>query len=87
VPAHQRGHPLCNRVIKLLTEERTKLGMSKYGLAQKAGVSPQMIGYIESGERSPTFEILCRIADGLEVNLSDILQRAEGPLVHKRTER
>jgi transcriptional regulator with XRE-family HTH domain len=61
----QRGHLICSRVLQLLTAEREKRGVSKYALSQKSGVSPQMIGYIEKGERNPTLEVVCRLADAL----------------------
>lgn len=51
--------------------------MSKYALAKKAKVSPQMIGYMENGERIPSLDILCRVAAGLNVRLSAILREAE----------
>ena len=68
---------MCLRIIQLLAEEREKRKISKYALAQKSGVSPQMVGYIEKGERNPTLEIVCRLADALEVELSKLVRKAE----------
>ncbi len=75
--SHQPGRQLCFRVLQLLTEERDRRKITKYALAQKSGVSPQMIGYIEKGERNPTLEIVCRLAAALEVDLSKLVRRAE----------
>ena len=68
---------MCLRIIQLLAEERVKRKISKYALAQKSGVSPQMVGYIEKGERNPTLEIVCRLAAALEVDLSKLVRKAE----------
>lgn len=77
MPNHQSGQSLSLRVIQLLTEERERRKVTKYALAQKSGVSPQMIGYIEKGERNPTLEIVCRLAVALEVDLSKLVWKAE----------
>ena len=86
MPNHQRGQPLCLRVIQLLAEEREKRKVTKYALAQKSGVSPQMIGYIEKGERNPTLEIVCRLAAALEVDLSKLVRKAEQDVSKRTTE-
>ena len=54
--------------------------MSRYALSQKSGVSPQMIGYIEKGERNPTLEVVCRLSVALEVDLSGLVKAAERDL-------
>lgn len=71
---------MCLRVLRLLAEERVRRKVSKYALAQRSGVSPQMLGYIETGERSPTLELVCRIAAALEVDLSKLFRQAEREL-------
>jgi transcriptional regulator with XRE-family HTH domain len=86
VSNHQRGRQLCLRVLQLLTEEREKRKITKFALAQKSGVSPQMIGYIEKGERNPTLEIVCRLAAALEVDLSKLVRRAEQETSMPKTE-
>lgn len=83
---HQRGRQLCLRVLQLLTEEREKRKITKYALAQKSGVSPQMVGYIETGERNPTLEIVCRLAAALEVDLSKLVRKAEQDVSRRKTE-
>lgn len=80
MPNHQSGQSLSLRVIQLLAEERERRKVTKYALAQKSGVSPQMIGYIEKGERNPTLEIVCRLAGALEVDLSKLVRKAEQEL-------
>lgn len=71
---------MCLRVLQLLAGERVRRKVSKYALAQRSGVSPQMLGYIETGERSPTLELVCRIAGALEVDLAKLFRQAEREL-------
>lgn len=46
-------------------------------LAQRAGLSQSMISLTERDLRNPTLDTLLRIADVLEVELSDILAKAK----------
>jgi transcriptional regulator with XRE-family HTH domain len=77
---------LCLRVLQLLAEERKRRKVTKYALSQRSGVSPQMIGYIENGERNPTLEVVCRLATALEVDLSKLLQKAEADTPRSKAE-
>ena len=83
---HQPGRSLCLRVLELLAEERIRRKVSKYALAQTSGVSPQMIGYIEKGERNPTLEIVCRLAEALGVDLSKLIAKAQKDVPQRKTE-
>lgn len=67
---------LCGIIVRLLREERERKGLSKYAIEQRSGVSQQMIGYVERGQRKPSLEIALRIADGLEVDLGEIITEA-----------
>lgn len=51
--------------------------MSHEVLAQRAGISRPAISHIERGKRKPTLLLTLKIARALDVELSDILQRAE----------
>jgi len=68
---------VCVRIVQLLHEERERRGLSKYAIAEKSGVSQQMIGYVERGMRSPSLETIVRMAAGLEVDLPAIIKRAQ----------
>ncbi len=50
--------------------------MSKYLLAQESGMSPQMIAYVENGDRNPTLETTLRIAKALGVDLAEVITKA-----------
>jgi transcriptional regulator with XRE-family HTH domain len=61
--------------IKLLREG---LNLSLRDLAERSGVSAQMLSQVERGETSPTIAVAERIAAGLELTLSQLLRLDEG---------
>lgn len=46
-------------------------------VAERAGVSQQMVSYVERGIRRPTLEMALRIAKAIGVELAEVLVRAE----------
>ncbi len=68
---------LCVKVISLLRQERERRKLSKYYVAQESGLSPQMIAYVENGERNPTLETVLRMASALKVDLASVIKRAQ----------
>jgi transcriptional regulator with XRE-family HTH domain len=74
--ADKTHHAVCVEIVRLLREERERKGLSKYALAESSGLSEQMIGYVERGQRNPSLETVVRIAAGLEIDLGDIIKRA-----------
>lgn len=67
---------ICAEVAKILKVEREKRQLSMTAVATKAGLSQQMVSYVERGIRNPTLETLLRISDALDIDLSDIIVRA-----------
>jgi transcriptional regulator with XRE-family HTH domain len=67
---------ICGEVIRLLREGRQARGLSKYAMAKRAGLSEQMIGYVECGKRNPSLETIVRMAVALEVDVSELIRRA-----------
>jgi XRE family transcriptional regulator, regulator of sulfur utilization len=57
---------------------RDAMGLSLRGLAQRSGVSAQMLSQVERGETSPSVAVAGRIADGLELSLSQLVRLNEG---------
>jgi transcriptional regulator with XRE-family HTH domain len=45
-------------------------------VARRAGLSQQMVSYVERDMRNPTLETLLRIASALEIDLADVLRQA-----------
>jgi transcriptional regulator with XRE-family HTH domain len=65
------------QVVRLLREERKRLGISMEVLAERAGLSQSIISLIERDLRNPTLDTLLRISEVLEVELADILAKAK----------
>ena len=77
----QIGHHqiVCGEVVRLLRQERKRRKLSCYAVSQRSGVSQSMLSLVERGLRNPTLELLLRIADGLEIDLSFVLKKAQMP--------
>jgi len=56
---------------------REGLGLSLRELAQRSGVSATTLSEVERGHSSPTLTVAGRIADGLELSLSQLLRLDE----------
>jgi XRE family transcriptional regulator, regulator of sulfur utilization len=57
---------------------REAMDLSLRDLTERSGVSAPMLSQVERGETSPTLAIAERIAEGLELNLSQLLRLDEG---------
>jgi len=77
VPSIEHYEALRNDIVRLLREERERRKLSKYAVAQRSGVSQSMLSLVERGLRNPTMELLLRVADGIEVDLSSIIKKAQ----------
>jgi transcriptional regulator with XRE-family HTH domain len=68
---------------------REGLGLSLRELAARSGVSAPMLSQVERGETSPTLAVAARIAEGLELSLSQLLRldEGEGVALVRRAER
>ncbi len=67
---------VSREVAQLLRRERLRRGMSMTQLAERSGLSRQMISYIEQGMRNPTLDTLLRITNALNIDLSKLIKRA-----------
>lgn len=73
---------------KKFLSERLFLLRSKKKLSQKAlgellGVSDAAITMMEKGKRSPSFEILCALADYFEVSIDYLTGRTDKPEINR----
>ena len=57
---------------------REGMDLSLRDLAERSGVSAATLSQVERGESSPTLAVAGRIADGLELTLSQLLRLDEG---------
>src|SRR3954452_22810287 len=65
---------------------REAMDLSLRDLAERSGVSAPMLSQVERGETSPTLAVASRIANGLELRLSQLLRPGEahtGSLVRR----
>ena len=60
---------------------REGMDLSLRDLSDRSGVSAPMLSQVERGETSPTLTVAERIADGLELSLSQLLRLDEGAAV------
>ena len=74
--ADKSQQAVCSRVAQLLRQERERRGLSMNAVAERAGLSQQMVSYVERELRNPTLETLLRIASALEIDFADVLRRA-----------
>jgi transcriptional regulator with XRE-family HTH domain len=74
---HKR-RAISSRVAQILREERLRKGVSMTRIAEKAGLSQQMVSYIERGMRNPTLDVLLRIAEATDLRLDRVLNKAYG---------
>ena len=56
---------------------RESRGMSQLDLANKTGLQPAAISHFETGQRSPSFENLRKLADALSVSVDYLLGRID----------
>jgi len=67
---------VCDNIAALFKKERERKGLSLSAVAERAGLSYQMIAFVERGERTPTIDSFIRIAHALEVDPVEILGKA-----------
>lgn len=66
----------CASVVAALKNERLRQKLSMNALAERAGLSQQMVSYVERGMRKPTLDTLFRMSAALDVGLSTVIERA-----------
>ncbi len=65
---------------RVVRDARSKLGLSQEELADRCDLHRNAIGLIERGERSPSFDTILAIADGLGISASRLVSRVERDL-------
>lgn len=63
-------HHIGTRITKL----REQKGITRYRLAVSSGVSFSYIAALEENKHSPSLEVLEKVASGLEVSVSQLLE-------------
>jgi transcriptional regulator with XRE-family HTH domain len=60
-----------------LRRAREKRGMSQAELGTKTGLKPAAVSHFETGQRSPSFDNLRKLADALNVSVDYLLGRID----------
>lgn len=61
---------------------RKATGVSMSALGTTLGVSDEAVRLLERGKRSPSFEVLCSLADYFNVSLDYLTGRSDDPERH-----
>ncbi len=69
---------VCSEVVRLLSTERKKQGVSMNALAAKSGLSQSFISMFESQPANPTIDTLLRISEALGMDAGEVLKTALG---------
>ena len=67
---------VCAELVRLLSQERQRQGVSMNALAAKSGLSQSFISMFESQPANPTVDTLLRISEALGLNLGTVVQQA-----------
>jgi transcriptional regulator with XRE-family HTH domain len=70
-------------IAAILKSSREEAGLSMTEVANRAGLSQQMVSYIEREIRQLSVESLLRICDALEISASSVLEIAEDKVRRK----
>jgi transcriptional regulator with XRE-family HTH domain len=68
--------PLSRTVAAILRDLRKQAALTLAELAERSGVSRQMLGYVELLERKLTLDLLARICGGREISPARLITRA-----------
>ena len=61
---------------------RKQKGVSFAALGDFLGVTDEAVRLLERGKRSPSFEVLCALADYFDVSLDYLVGRSDDPTRH-----
>ncbi|MEI8315074.1 MAG: helix-turn-helix transcriptional regulator [Verrucomicrobiota bacterium] len=67
---------ICSQVADILRSERLKQNLSMTKMAERAGLSQQMVSYVERELRNPSLDTLLRMTGALGINLADVIRQA-----------
>jgi transcriptional regulator with XRE-family HTH domain len=70
-------------VAAILREERLKAKLSLAAVAERSGLSYQMVSYVEREMREPSLDTLLRITEALNLDAAEVLKRAQESVTRK----
>ena len=75
---------IAAEIVRLLTEERKRLGLSGNALAERAGLSQSLISSLETNPWNPTLDTLLRIGEALQVDVGNIISEAQRAVLKRQ---
>lgn len=69
---------------RVLRRRREEAGLSQEALAGRAGLHRNYVGLLERGERTPSIEVVRRLASGLGTTMTSLIQDLEERLGTER---
>jgi transcriptional regulator with XRE-family HTH domain len=72
---------------EVVRERRIDLGMSQEDLAERCGFDRKSISRVVTGAFSPSLDRVWRLADGLDLPISDLFAELGDPLPRRRRRR
>ena len=57
--------------------ERRKIGITQANLSKKLSISPSYLNLMESGKRKINLDLLLKVANELNIEISDILKKSD----------
>ncbi len=67
---------VCSQVARILKQERESKGLSMTVLGERAGLSQQMVSYVEREMRVPSLDTLVRICGALDLTAHEVIRKA-----------
>jgi transcriptional regulator with XRE-family HTH domain len=67
---------MCSHVARLFREERQRQNLSLNALAARAGLSRQMVTFVEKEERNPSLDTVLRLSSALGIKFEELLKQA-----------
>ena len=75
--SHRKIKALGANVASILREERKARGLSMNTVAERSGLSPQMVSYVEREMRAPTLETFFCLCHALSLDPSTTIHLAQ----------
>lgn len=74
---HDDAVDFTTSLVGLFIKRRKELNLSHLKLAEKCGLTRMAISHIEAGKRNPTIATCYKIANALDLKLSDAIKKVE----------
>lgn len=82
-----QGPALGTTFAELLRKHRQTAGLTQEGLAERSGISPRGLRYLESGTRLPYRDTVSRLAAALELSAADLARFSEAARARRLLQR